>query len=575
MKIRLAILLLASLCLAFACSNPSENQQEPTADLTLYFGGDIITMQGDEPVYVKAVVVHDGKIVFTGSKEEATDGYPSAKMMDLQGLTMLPGFIDAHGHAWLTGFQALSANLLPPPDGEVGDIESLVSVVRSWQSENQAAIDKVGWLIGFGYDDAQLKELRHPTAEDLDAISTEYPVLVIHQSGHLGAMNHKALEMSGITEGTPDPPGGIIRRKAGSAKPNGVLEEMALFGPVFQLMNLLDKQANEKVAHAGLAAYASFGYTTAQEGRASAAQCETWRDLGGRNELIMDVAAYPDIQAQFDYIREVGVSADYHQNFRVAGIKISLDGSPQGKTAWLTQPYKVPPQGESEDYKGYPAFPNEEDVMALIDSAFQHNWQVLAHCNGDAAADQFIRAVSAAAARHGNNDRRTVMIHAQTLREDQLDSMKQLGIIPSFFGMHTFYWGDWHRDETLGKERAYRISPAQSALRRDMIFTQHHDAPVALPSSIMIIHSVVNRTSRSGDVIGAEQRISVYQALKSITEWAAYQHFEESSKGTIEVGKLADFVVLNQNPLKIPAEDLMDIQVMETIKRGKTIYKHQ
>ena len=385
-------------------------------------------------------------------------------------------------------------------------------------------------------------------------------------------MNHKALDMAGYNANTPNPQGGIIRRVEGSNVPNGVLEEMAMFIPVFTLFETFDEEANNKIAMAGLDAYARFGFTTIQEGRSTREVTETWKKLADEGELMIDVVAYPDIQKELDFMKEVGVQVDYINNFRIGGVKISLDGSPQGKTAWLTEPYVVPPPGEGPEYKGYPAFPNEEDVIALIDSAFKYNWQILAHCNGDAAADQFIRAVRHAENLYGNDDRRSVMIHAQTVREDQLDSMKVLGIIPSYFGMHTFYWGDWHRDETLGKERAYRISPAQSTLKRDMLFTQHHDAPVALPSSIMILHTVVNRTSRSGDIIGKDQRINPYIALKSITEWAAFQHFEEDNKGTIEEGKLADLVVIDKNPLKVEPSEIINIQVLETIKEGKSVY---
>jgi predicted amidohydrolase YtcJ len=164
------------------------------------------------------------------------------------------------------------------------------------------------------------------------------------------------------------------------------------------------------------------------------------------------------------------------------------------------------------------------------------------------------------------------MIHAQTVREDQLDAMKELGIIPSFFGMHTYYWGDWHRDSVLGPERAARISPAASALKRDMVYTQHHDAPVALPNSIMILAAQVNRTTRSDQILGPDQRVSVMDALKSITINAAYQHFEESRKGSLEPGKVADFVILDKNPLEVEPMSLKDIRVIETIKEGKSIY---
>lgn len=289
--------------------------------------------------------------------------------------------------------------------------------------------------------------------------------------------------------------------------------------------------------------------------------------------MFLDVAAYVDLEAEMEYMKSQGVSNTYSNRFRVAGVKLCLDGSPQGKTAWLTKPYKNPPAGESKDYRGYPAYEDENLVFALADTAFKYNWQLFAHTNGDASSDQFIHAVRHAADRYGNDDRRTVMIHAQTVREDQLDSMKVLGIMPSFFGMHTYYWGDWHRDETLGKERAYRISPAVSALNRGMLFTEHHDAPVATASAIMILHTAVNRTSRSGDIIGPDQRISPYIALKTLTEWSAYQYFEQESKGTLEAGKFADLVILDKNPLKIAPEEIIDIQVMETIKEGKTIYK--
>ena len=291
---------------------------------------------------------------------------------------------------------------------------------------------------------------------------------------------------------------------------------------------------------------------------------------GGLN---MDLVAYPDIQGAANVIRPPLHSKTYTDHFRIGGAKLSLDGSPQGKTAWLTQPYHVPPEGQPSDYRGYPAIADDDEVFAFIDEAFAKGWQILAHCNGDAAADQYIAAVRAATQKHGEADRRSVMIHAQTVREDQLDAMQELGIIPSFFGMHTYYWGDWHRDSVLGPQRAARISPAASAVRRGMIFTQHHDAPVALPNSIMVIASQVNRTTRSGQVLGAEQRVSVMDALKSITIHAAYQYFEEKTKGSLEPGKLADFVILDRNPLRVEPESIKDIRVIETIKEGRTIYR--
>ena len=539
----------------------------------IYTGGDIITINDSHP-FAEAIAIKDGKILAVGAKADVLKHKGSGtKMIDLNGKTLLPGFIDAHGHVFNTGLQALAANLLARPDGTVNDIAALQETLRDWAKKHSERIAKTGWIIGFGYDDAQLKEQRHPTRDDLDAVSKTTPVLAIHQSGHLAAINSKGLEVAGITAASKDPAGGVYRRREGSSAPNGVLEEMGFFRLVFTVLGTLGTDDNKALLMAGLNLYASFGFTTAQEGRATPEAIETEATVASEGGLKMDVVAYADIQGAADTIRPPLHGKTYTQHFRIGGAKLNLDGSPQGKTAWLTKPYHVPPVGQPADYRGYPAV-SDDEAVALVDEAFSKGWQILAHCNGDAASDQFIESIRAATEKYGEADRRPVMIHSQTVREDQLDEMKALGIIPSFFGMHTYYWGDWHRNSVLGPERAARISPAASALKRNMIYTQHHDAPVSLPSSIMILDSQVNRTTRSGQVLGAEQRVSVMDALKSITINAAYQYFEEKIKGSLEPGKLADFVVLDKNPLKVEPTAIKDIKVVETIKEGETIYRN-
>lgn len=285
--------------------------------------------------------------------------------------------------------------------------------------------------------------------------------------------------------------------------------------------------------------------------------------------LTADVLALPDI---LDPTNVIVPTREYTNRYRVGGAKLTIDGSPQGKTAWLTQPYFIPPEGQGPDYVGYPAI-TKEQAAAAIDKAYANNWQIAVHCNGDAAIDLLISSVDEAVKKHGKADRRTVLIHGQTCRMDQLDRLKELGIIPSFFPMHTFYWGDWHRDSVLGPERAENISPCASALERGMIFTTHHDAPVANPDSMRVLSATVTRRTRSGDILGPLQRVSVKDALKAMTIWAAHQHFEEATKGSIEAGKLADFVILDQNPLVVSTEELATLKVVETIKEGQTIFK--
>jgi len=574
MKKALALVFAISVLAMGSCNQSPKQNKSENAAIDVYYGGDIITMEGDSVQYAEAVVVKDGKILYVGSKEEAikTAG-EGHTLIDLKGQTMLPGFIDAHGHVFAAGIQALAANLLPPPDGKGASVADLVSQSKDWATINQKIINKIGWIVGFGYDDAQLKEKRHPTAIELDEISKDIPVMLLHQSGHLATLNTKGLEIAGINENTVDPAGGIIRRVKGTKKPEGTLEESAMFGPLFKVFDKIDANGNRNIIKAGIASYTKFGFTTAQEGRASGVVCESLKKMAEAKELPVDIYAYPDIQVELNYMLKNGTQPNYKNHFRIAGVKLSSDGAIQGKTAYLSKPYKVPPVGANKDYRGYSAFPDVNAYNGLVDAAFKNNWQIITHCNGDASGDMYINAVRLAANKYGNKDRRSVMIHAQTVREDQLDSMKVLGIIPSFFAMHTFYWGDWHRDETLGKERAYRISPAVSTLKRGMIFTQHHDAPVAFPDALRILHATVNRVSRSGDVIGPDQRVPVYTALKSITTWAAYQAFEENLKGTLKAGKLADFVILDKNPLKIEPMELDKLKVMSTIKEGKTIYE--
>jgi predicted amidohydrolase YtcJ len=561
---------LIAAALAGVLAVPATHAAQPMADI-IYSGGDIVTVNELQPE-AEAVAVRGGKIVAVGYRDEVMKlKGAKTRLVDLAGKTMLPGFVDPHGHVFNTGIQAISANLLPRPDGAVNTIPELQATLKDWVEKNAKITGQYKWVIGFGYDDAQLKEQRHPTRDDLDKVSSELPVVIVHQSGHLAVMNSKALEMLGINAQSKDPKGGVIRLQQGTQQPNGVLEENAFFGPFFGLMSKLDPDANKALFAAGVNLYKSFGYTTAQEGRASKGSTATMAAVAKSGQLDIDVVAYPDISSDVEAIKAPWLSRSYSQHFRIGGAKITLDGSPQGKTAWLTQPYFKVPDGQKPDYKGYAQF-TDEQVQGYVDQAFKNGWQLLAHVNGDAAIDQFIKAVHAAEQQYGMADRRLVAIHGQTTREDQMQAFKELGIIPSLFPMHTFYWGDWHRDSVLGLERAQNISPTGWALQRNMIFTSHHDAPVAMPDAMRVISATVNRVTRSGQVLGAEHRTTPLVAIKAHTLWSAYQHFEEKTKGSIEVGKLADFVLLDQNPLTVDPLRIADIKVIETIKQGTTVY---
>jgi predicted amidohydrolase YtcJ len=545
--------------------------QTARASDIIFTGGPILTMEDAMPT-AEAVAVRNGVIAAVGSLDAARAAVGrGAQTVSLDGRTLLPGFFDPHGHVSMVGLQARYANLLPPPDGQGDDIPALQRITRDWMNAHEQLVRDTQLVIGFGYDDSQLKE-RRPTGKELDAISDSVPILFMHQSGHLGAANSAALAAAGITASTPDPDGGAFRREEGSQQPNGVMEETALFMVMGALFTRLDLQANLEMIREGARFYSSFGYTTAQDGRSSTDTCRMIAMLAERGELPIDILSFPDILTSTDVMATPLYRKNYVGKYRIGGVKLTLDGSPQGKTAWLSQPYYIPPEGKPASYRGYPAV-TEQQALDAVELAFRNDWQIEVHANGDAAIDLLIGAVRDATRRHGAKDRRPVLIHGQTTRMDQLDDLKTLGIVPSLFPMHTFYWGDFHRDSVLGPRRAETISPCHSAVRRGMRFTTHHDAPVANPDSMRVLSATVTRRTRSGDILGPDECVPVDIALKAMTLWAAWQHFEDDRKGSLAVGKLADLTLLGDNPMTVAPDKLAEIKVQAAYKEGREVWR--
>jgi predicted amidohydrolase YtcJ len=458
--------------------------------------------------------------------------------------------------------------------------------------------------MGMGYDDTAMAEQRHPTREDLDEVSRENPVFCLHISAHLAAVNSKALEIAGIDEHTPDPAGGVFQRWPGSQVPSGVMEELAMFS-LFAVLPTPSKEEAVGEIEDAVAYYASHGITTAHDAAIkSAGQLALYREMAGEGRLEIDVVGWPLFNVADQILADFEQDRVYRGRFRLGGLKLLLDGSIQGYTAFLSQPYHVQPgadegvggddigevdqllvrsdapadapppaQAKGGGYRGYPTFDSQPEVTAWLKKAYERGWPVQCHTNGDAATDMLIAAVREAEAAYPGKDRRVVIVHAQTMREDQLEAAAELGLSPSFFPGHIYYWGDRHRDIFLGPERAARINPLRSALDRGIVFTGHHDAPVTPADMLVPIWAAVNRVTAGGEVLGPEQRIPAIEAIRAATINGAYQLFEEETKGSIEVGKLADFVVLSENPLQVDPGAIRELQVLETIKEGKTIFE--
>ncbi len=529
----------------------------------LFYGGDIITMvhETDTP---KAVVITGKKITYVGDLSEAEQILePDAVRVDLEGKTLMPSFIDPHSHISLCAQFSSFVDL-----SECTDFAEIVNTLKAYLKEHPVQRD--GALVATGYDHNFLREEAHPSCDVLDRVSDTIPICLFHTSGHMAVANSALLKAAGITKATPAPRGGKIGRFE-DGNPNGYFEEPAAMEPV--LMTAFSRVKADPVRQMQDAQdlYLKYGITTVQEGSANAENIDRLIKMAENGSFKIDVVAYAVTGAggAGDIMERYPEAAKkYCNRFKIGGAKIILDGSPQGRTAWLSKPYA----GEKE-YCGYPSLPDEV-LEGAVRSAVNGKYQLLAHCNGDAASEQFIRCYEKILEETGclQDDLRPVMIHCQTVRDDQLDRMVKIKILPSFFVAHTYYWGDVHL-KNLGEERGNRISPVRSALNRNLKYNFHQDSPVIKPDMMQTVWCAVNRLTRKGVKIGKEQCVSVFDALKGVTVNAAYAYHEEKIKGTIEEGKLADLVILDRNPLKTDKLKLRDISVEETIKEGKTLYR--
>ena len=566
--IKVAMAATGALLLA-GCATTGSREDVARAD-TIILGKHIISMDRSRP---EAVALRGDTIAATGSRGRIMRlARPGTRVIQLGEQALVPGFIDSHSHATMVGRLSGYANLSSPPVGPVTDIASLQQRLREHIAASN--LPDGGWALGYGYDDSLLAENRHPTRDELDAVSGERPIAIQHVSGHLVVANSAALAKAGITADSKDPPGGHIRRKAGSSEPDGVLEETAAYGVMAQMYGSGPRTPIPGLL-AALDRYAAEGFTTVQDGAANPADIAAIEaHLAATGQpLPVDLVAFPAFgslakEAQAEC--RVPVDPAYKGGLRIGGVKFVLDGSPQGRTAWLSKPYLLPPEGKGADYVAYPTvekYPFMRDVAACIAAKVP----VLAHANGDAAIQLLIDSVASEIG-EAKVDHRTVIIHAQLMTEMQLDQAKMLGIIPSFYAVHPYFWGDWHR-KIFGDDRAMRISPIHSAAIRGIPFTIHNDAPVVPPMAMRLMSIAVNRTTRSGFLLGADQRATPMEALQALTINGARQYFEEASKGSITPGKRADLVILDADPRTVDPSRIADIKVIETIARGRTVYR--
>lgn len=519
----------------------------------LFYNGTIITMSNDE-VY-DSIVIDDGIIVGVGDYQEMDKlAGEEAHRYDLKGSCMLPGFIDAHSH--ITQFaQTLRYVTLQDCDS----ISAIIEKLRNYKNDNDIKDNQ--WIIGFGYDNNNLVENRHPNNLDLDLVSLSNPVMIAHSSGHMGVVNTLALKVLQI-DSNKVVEGGKIGHNADGTM-NGYFEEKAFMELSSKMPKLTDEEYLKLLKKAENI-YFSYGITTCQDGYSKKDEVNILKLASQNNTLKMDIISYIDIKDHANLLVDNQQYINkYINHFKIGGYKLFLDGSPQGRTAWVTEPY-LNNSDNDLNYCGYPIY-SDEIVKSMILKAANDQVQLIVHANGDAAIDQLIR-------NHSEPSKyRNVIIHAQLTRIDQLKDIKRLNLMPSYFVAHTYYWGDVHI-KNFGFSRANLISPCNSTEKYGIPFTFHMDTPV-LPQNVLdeISCSVLRKTI-NGIQLAKDEMLDVYSALKAVTINGAYQYFEENKKGSLSIGKMADFVILDKNPLNINVEDIKKVNVLVTIKDGEFIY---
>ncbi|MBU3638719.1 amidohydrolase [Polynucleobacter sp. AP-RePozz3-80-G7] len=535
---------------------------------TVYFNGDILTMEGDTPKYVEAVVVKDNKITYAGDMREAfSQAGSNAALQDLKGHTLLPGFIDTWGHFALIAQDTLGVNLAyfsrNPPQTRAQLINRLRSEAKVFN----------GWIVGTGYAEAMLSD-GGLTIADLDVAFPNQAVLLENISTLTGMVNSAGLKKLGITKATKAVSGFIpVNPKTGQL--TGELIGMPYLEAVAKAVGKYSQELTFETYRKAEKIYVSNGFTTAQSYEASIADMHNMRLAIDRKIVTIDLIALPT----FDIVDQMlasnpntqfGVYSHGDGGFKVAGIQVPTDGAPQLRLAYFTKPY-LDTTGFPKDWRGFSYYP-----QALFDKytkmAYEKNIQYFGYSNGDAGIDMTLAALSKTIAETGiTEDRRTVIAHSFFARDDQLDDYKKKNIMAVMMPNDTWLYGDVY-NKVLGGERAANLSPANSANAKGITLALHNDTPSSGPNVLFSVWSAVNRKTFSGAVLGPEQRITPYLALQGFTRNAAYQYKEELSKGSLAPGKLADLVILDQNPLKVAPDDIKSIQVLKTIKGGVEVY---
>lgn len=558
---------LASICLLSAgqIANAAGN-----AD-TIFYGGDIVTMNQSQPT-AEAVAVQGGKIIKVGSlaKLKAVQGQDT-KLINLNGQTLMPGLVEPHVHIMGTAFSEEIflnlSNFAMPHD----TLDSLVTKLTAYGKN----LKDGQWITAFGVDpsrtDPFMSEL---TADILDKVSTTKPVFVMNQSMHIAYVNHKAMEMAGITDSTPDPKGGKLLRDS-KGRLTGVIYEVPSF---YLFLNKIPLPSQDVVEQA----VAKVGQTLVSKGVTTSAEITVGGYLGVDKEYAlfntmtrngklpvrvrgyMYSNAYPTTNNSY----KPGQGDD---TFKLIGVKIVADGSNQGLTGAMSKPYDYPAGTTNTGTLNF----TEQELYDLAKPRFDEGWQISVHSNGDRSIEQTLNVFAKLVKKPSDAKTRLRIEHFTVPTQAQIDKAAKLGVVPGFTIGHTDYWGEAFHNHLIGAERADRIDPSASMIKKGMHFAYHSDSPVSPIHPLKYASEGAARLWQVSPqkVLNPNQKVSINNALKAITIDAAYQLKMDDKIGSIQEGKYADFAIVNQNPMKTDAYKIRDIEVNETWVNGQQVFK--
>ncbi|NLX34186.1 MAG: amidohydrolase [Thermotogaceae bacterium] len=565
-KIAVFLLALLSYSLVF-CGGPEINSATAQEKITLFINGTVVTVD-EQMTEAQAVAVKGDRIIAVGTNEEIVKFITEdSEVINLKGKTLMPGFVEVHSHPFVKMVVESAMVDLRPAVGYT-DGEKIMDMIE----EAVAKAEPGEYLVFFGWDPLLQKGLKNPTKKELDAIAPNNPLFIWGNSVHIGFANSMAFELAGITKDTPDPVGAM----AGTfgRDENGELDgRLDQGGPISMLIKnyLLEyfggpQQLAEAVYH-GWLVNASDGVTTISD-----------------NVLEKDILTLYQLTERLQKtLRLRGYAVDYKnivipddsEMIKMVGGKLFIDGSPWTGTISMREPYLVndTTTGIMDTPAGYMQEPyvTRQELQDFIDDILIRGISAAIHAEGDLAIDWAMDAIEAGLQKYPTADHRIRLEHVPMIRDDQLERAKRLGVAVSFLMAHVRYWGDVI-PTLVGEERGQRWCPVASAVKYDVSYSFHFDGPTSPNKPLESLQTAVTRETVNGRILGPEECISIDEAIRGYTINAAYQLFMDKEIGSIEVGKLADLIILSENPREVDPEKISEIEVLATYINGEVFW---